>query len=108
MSKRDVTSSEQAAVAVRMSDLPDADGFPTQSSWEMATPLRFNADWQGKNVDPERETEVRLVWTPSSLFVRFRAKCRGIMGFAGDEPTGRRGQLLDRAGAEEDLKPDPE
>src|SRR5260370_40906137 len=81
MSKRDVTSSEQTAVAVRMSNLHDADGFPTQSSWKMAARLRFDADWQGKSADPERETEVRLVWTPESLVVRFGGKYPRLTGF---------------------------
>src|SRR5712692_10836181 len=107
MSKGDVTSSEQTAVAVRMSDLHDADGFPTQSSWEMAARLQFDTDWQGKNADPERETEVRLVWTPASLFVRFRAKYRSITVFPDAEPNGRRDQLWDRDVVEVFLQPDP-
>ena len=107
MSKGDVTSSEQTAVAVRMSDLPDADGFPTQSSWEMAARLQFDADWQGKNADPERGTEVRLLWTPESLFVRFRAKYRSITVFPDAEPNGRRDQLWDRDVAEVFLQTDP-
>src|SRR5713226_4069696 len=35
---------DKTAVAVRMAELPDAEGFPKQSSWELAAPLRFNAD----------------------------------------------------------------
>src|SRR2546427_11710952 len=107
MSKRDVISSEQTVVALRMSDPPDADGFPTQSFWEMAAPIRFNADWQGKNADPERETEVRLVWTPESLFVRFRAKYHRITVFPDAEPNGRRDQLWDRDVVEVFLQTDP-
>jgi len=71
MSQYDALSKERTAIAVRMLELLDADGFPSSSSWEVSAPLRFNADWQGKNADPERETEVRLLWTPESLFVRF-------------------------------------
>ncbi len=107
MSHYKVLSKERTAVAVRMLELPDADGFPTPSSWEVAAPLRFNTDWQGKNADPERETEVRLLWTPESLFVRFRAKYRAITVFSDAEPNGRRDQLWDRDVAEVFLQPDP-
>ena len=107
MSHYKVLSKERTAVAVRMLELPDADGFPTPSSWEVAAPLRFNTDWQGKNADPERETEVRLLWTPESLFVRFRAKFRAITVFSDAESNGRRDQLWDRDVAEVFLQPDP-
>jgi len=93
-------------VAVRLHEPLDANGFPTSSSWELSAPLCFNRDWQGKNADPERETEVRLLWTPESLFVRFRAKFRVITVFPDAEPNGRRDQLWDRDVAEVFLQPD--
>jgi alpha-galactosidase len=104
--QRNLISSEKTAVAIRMPDAQDADGFPTQSSWELAAPLRFNADWQGRNADPGRETEVRLLWTPNSLFLRFSAKYRVITVFTDAEPNGRRDQLWDRDVAEVFLQPD--
>jgi len=107
MSQYDALSKERTAIAVRMLELLDADGFPSSSSWEVSAPLRFNADWQGKNADPERETEVRLLWTPESLFVRFQAKYRVITVFPNAEPSGRRDQLWDRDVAEVFLQPDP-
>lgn len=70
-------------------------------------PLRFNADWQGKNADPEKETEVRLLWTPEALFVRFHARFRTITVFPDAEPNGRRDHLWDRDVAEVFLQPDP-
>ncbi len=70
-------------------------------------PLRFNADWQGKNADPERETEVRLLWTPEALFVRFHAKYRDITVFSDAQPNGRRDQLWDRDVAEVFVQSDP-
>lgn len=85
----------------------DAEGFPGPPSWEKAVPLRFNADWQGKKADPERETEVRLLWTTERLFLRFRAKYRVITVFPDAEPNGRRDQLWDRDVAEVFLQPDP-
>jgi len=90
-----------------MLKLPDADGFPTPSSWEVSAPLHFNADWQGKNADPERETAVRLLWTPESLFLRFHAKYRAITVFPDAAPNGRRDRLWDRDVAEVFLQPDP-
>ncbi len=102
----DAMSNARTAVAVQMPELPDADGFPTLSSWEVSGPLRFSADWQGNDADPERETEVRLLWTPEWLFVRFRARFRVITVFPNAEPGGRRDQLcLDIApGEKHDLK----
>ena len=94
------------AVAVRLTEPCDAEGFPTRASWERAAPLRFNADWQGKNADPARETEVRLLWTPEILFLRFHARYRTITVFADAEANGRRDQLWDRDVAEAFLQPD--
>lgn len=105
--QRNVISQEKTAFAARMHDLPDADGFPVQSSWELAAPLRFNADWRGSNADPSRETEIRLLWTPDVLFLRFGSKYRVITVFSDAEPNGRRDQLWDRDVAEVFLQPDP-
>jgi alpha-galactosidase len=107
MSHDEARSTEGTAVAIRMPELPDADGFPNASSWDLSAPVRFNADWQGKNADPERETEVRLLWTPEWLFVRFRAKFRAITVFPDAQSSGRRDQLWDRDVAEVFLQPDP-
>jgi len=96
-----------AAVAAQMLELPDADGFPTIVAWERSPRLSFNTDWQGKSADPERETEVQLLWTPEWLFLRFRARFRVITVFPDAEPNGRREQLWDRDVAEVFLQPDP-
>jgi alpha-galactosidase len=107
MSQHDVMSTERTATAVRIFEPIDADGFPSRLSWELSAPLRFNADWQGKNADPERETEVQLLWTPETLFVRFQARFRTITTFPDAEPNGRRDHLWDRDVAEVFLQPDP-
>ena len=101
----DDLSSKATAVALRVTAQVDADGFPVPSAWELAAPLRFNADWKGKNGDPERATEVRLLWTPEALFLRFRAKYRTVTVFPDAEPNGRRDQLWDRDVAEAFLQP---
>jgi len=94
------------AVATEMAGPGDAEGFPTPSCWERAVPLRFDADWQGKNADARRETEVRLLWTTESLFLRFRAKYRSITVFPDADRNGRRDQLWNRDVAEVFLQPD--
>ncbi len=84
------------ALAVRMASAVDAEGFPSERAWETAPPIRFSADWQGQNADARRETEVRLLWSPDSLYLRFDARYRTITVFADAEPSGRRDQLWDR------------
>jgi len=100
-------SNERTAVAVRMPELPDADGFPTLSSWGFQCLCVSTRTGKAKNSDPERETEVRLLWTPDSLFVRFHAKYRAVTVFPDAAPNGRRDQLWDRDVAEVFLQPDP-
>lgn len=94
------------AVAVSLTVPCDAEGFPRAASWGRAGLLRFDADWQGKNADPERETDVRLLWTTEVLFLRFQARFRTITVFADAEANGRRDQLWDRDVAEAFLQPD--
>jgi alpha-galactosidase len=100
-------SKARTATATQILELPDAEGFPTLFAWGRSTCLRFNTDWRGENADPERETEVRLLWTPAWLFFRFRAKFRVITVFQNAEPNGRRDQLWGRDVAEVFLQPDP-
>jgi alpha-galactosidase len=107
MIERGFHSDERTAVAARMVEPADSDGFPIQTSWETAGEVRFSADWQGKNADPERETEVRLLWTPETLYLRFEARYRAITVFANSEPNGRRDQLWDHDVAEVFLQPNP-
>lgn len=98
---------EQKAVAVQMAEPADAEGFPTRAAWELAAPLRFNSDWQGKNADPDRETEVRLLWTAETLFLRFRSNYGMITVFPDAAANGWRDQLWDRDVAEVFLQSDP-
>lgn len=95
------------ATALRLLSATDSHGFPPASAWENALQIRFDADWQGRNADPLRETEVRLLWTPESLYVRFQARYRTITVYPDSEPDGRRDLLWDRDVAETFLQPDP-
>src|SRR6266446_5248757 len=90
-------SNARTAVAVQMVESPEGDGFPTPSSWEVSAPVRFHANWQGKNPDPERETEVRLLWTSEWLSERFPASLRDILDTAGAWPKARRDSACDRS-----------
>jgi alpha-galactosidase len=102
-----ISYDDWTAVAVRMAEPADADGFPRQPAWETAQSVRFNADWRGENSDPDRETEVRLRWTAETLYLQFRAKYRVITVFSDAEPDGRRDHLWDRDVAEVFLQPNP-
>jgi hypothetical protein len=84
------------AFAVRLAGALDAEGFPPERAWETAPPVCFSADWQGKNADKQRETEVRLLWSAEYVFVRFDARYRSITVFADSDASGRRDRLWDR------------
>lgn len=95
------------AIAVRLTGLPDDEGFPQSATWESAPPTRFNADWRGKNADPQRATEVRLLWKADTLYLQFIARYRSLTTFEDAEPSGRRDQLWDRDVCEAFLQPNP-
>jgi alpha-galactosidase len=75
--------------------------------WQTAQTVAFCSDWQGKNPDPQRETRVRALWSPHTLYLRFECRYREIFVFPDSEPNGRRDQLWDRDVAEAFLQPDP-
>lgn len=75
--------------------------------WQIATPVVFCTDWQGMHPDPARQTEVRLLWTPQTLYLRFECRYRELFVFEDSDPNGRRDQLWDRDVAEVFLQPDP-
>lgn len=93
------------AFAVRLVGAVDAEGFPPAGAWETAPPVCFSADWQGKNADTRRETEVRLLWNAEFLFVRFDARYRSLTVFADGEASGRRDGLWERDVCEIFLQP---
>ena len=73
--------------------------------WAVAEPIRFSADWQGKNADPELGTEARVLWSPEMLYLRFVCRYRDLFVFEDSEPNGRRDHLWDRDVAEAFLQP---
>jgi alpha-galactosidase len=76
-------------------------------AWKAATPVSFCTDWQGKNAAPDRETTVRVLWSPTTLYLRFECRYRELNLFPDSDPDGRRDQLWDRDVAETFLQPDP-
>jgi alpha-galactosidase len=95
------------AIAARFVGVTDSSGFPPPDAWQNAQPVSFHSNWQGENSDPDRATEVRLLWTDETLYLKFVAHYRVISVFNDSEPNGRRDKLWDRDVAEVFLQPDP-
>jgi alpha-galactosidase len=93
-------------VALRMQREIALDARRPVAAWEQAFPVTFCQDWQGKNADPERETQVRALWTPANLYLRFDCRYRELFLFEDSDANGRRDHLWDRDVAEAFLKPD--
>lgn len=94
------------AYALLLKEAVNAEGFPEKSAWEKAPAIRFDADWRGLQADPQRATEVRLLWNRETLFLRFRAQYRELNIFPSARPDGWRDQLWERDVAEVFLQPE--
>ncbi len=93
-------------VAVQVSRAIRLDAAHPAKEWDAATPVVFDSDWQGKNSDPQRRTEVRVLWTSEMLYLRFVCRYRSLHVFSDSDPNGRRDHLWDRDVAEVFLQPD--
>jgi alpha-galactosidase len=93
--------------AIRWTGSMDAEGFPPDAAWETVPGVQFDWDWQGANDDPTRETQVRLLWTPETLFVEFRAKYRSITVYDDADSRGWRDKLWDKDVCELFVQSDP-
>lgn len=91
-----------AARALRHIDL---DAANPDSAWQSAKPVRFHRDWQGRNSCPELETEVRVLWSPETLYLRFACRYRELFFFDDCDPNGRRDRLWERDVVEAFLQP---
>jgi alpha-galactosidase len=100
-------ASDNTVTAVVLGVPLDGAGFPPAAAWAEAAPVHFDHDWRGENADPERATTVRVLYTPSVLYLRFVARFRVITVFDDAESTGRRDHLWDRDVAEAFLQPHP-
>jgi alpha-galactosidase len=75
--------------------------------WQNAHPITFCSDWQGRNPDPARETQVRVLWSQLNLYLRLECRYRELFMFEDSAPSGRRDHLWDRDVVEAFLQPDP-
>jgi len=75
--------------------------------WQLARPILFFHDWQGRDLDPAIETEVRILWSPATIYLRFACRYRELFVFDDSDANGRRDHLWDRDVAEAFLQPDP-
>jgi alpha-galactosidase len=98
--------STPTAVAAHLKEQTDSEGFPQKSAWHKAAAIRFDRDWRGENPDPQRATEVCLLWAEETLFLRFRCNYRKIFVFPDARADGWRYALWDRDVAEAFLQPD--
>jgi benzodiazapine receptor len=94
------------AMAMRFAGSADAEGFPPNSAWDKTAAISFDRDWKGENPDAKRATEVRVLWTPEILFLRFLAKYQSLNVYSDARNDGWRDQLWDRDVAETFLQPD--
>jgi hypothetical protein len=83
-----------------------AGAFPAEADWNCAQPVSFFHDWQGRNADRQRQTEVALLWDDGVLYVQFLCHFRTITVFEDSDANGRRDALWDRDVAEVFLQPD--
>jgi alpha-galactosidase len=94
-------------VATHVSREIRLDAAKPAAEWQTAQPIRFSADWQGRNPDPELETEVRVLWSPRTLHLRFACSYRELFVFQDSDLNGRRDHLWDGDVAEAFLQPEP-
>ena len=84
--------------AAKLPTTLDAENFPAPAAWNSAKAIVFCADWQGRNPEPRRQTEVRVLWSPTQLYLRFQARYLSLYTF----PNGsqRQAELWNRDVAE--------
>jgi alpha-galactosidase len=100
-------STPNAISAIRVAREIPLDARHPAPEWSEASPITFSSDWQGGHPDPARQTEVRLLWTSTTLYLRFECRYRELFVFEDSDPNGRRDHLWDRDVAEAFLQPDP-
>ena len=109
MSQTDRLASDSAeeVVAAPLKHEIELDAAHPSLEWQRSVPVSFSWDWQGKNADAAKQTEVRVMWSPSTLYIRFVSRYRDLNLFSESDPSGRRDHLWDRDVAEAFLQPDP-
>ena len=100
-------NSKDTVFAMEISRAAGDPGFPEARDWMMAPPIRFSADWQGKNADSFQQTEVRVLWSKETLHLKFHCRYQILTVFPDSDAKGRRDELWNRDVAEAFLQPDP-
>jgi hypothetical protein len=85
-------------IAEKLSMPLSANNLPDSSAWNDAAAVSFCEDWCGKNKDPQRETQVRMLWSWDSLFIQFQCRYRELYTY--EDKDNRRDQLWMRDVAE--------
>src|SRR5215475_2042015 len=83
-------------IAVHTAEAITVNASRPAAIWDQAKPVVFSSDWQGKNPDPQRETQVQAVWSSKILHLRFACRYRELFLFDDSDPDGRRDYLWDR------------
>ena len=104
---QDCSGATDTVTAARIAHEISLNARHSAAEWQTATGISFCEDWQGKNPDSGRQTQVRLLWTPKTLYLRFECRYRELSVFEDSDASGRRDQLWDRDVAEVFLQPDP-
>jgi alpha-galactosidase len=102
-----MTTPSSEIVASHVNHEFELDAAHPAKEWQSASPISFCADWQGKNADPGRETQVRTLWSQQHLYLRFNCRYRDLYWFDDSDPNGRRDHLWDRDVVEAFLQPEP-
>jgi alpha-galactosidase len=93
-------------VAMRVQRELALDAAHPAPEWQDAIPIAYYADWQGKDPEPSRETQVRVLWSPQNVYLRFECRYQELFLFPDSDPDGRRDHLWNRDVAEVFLQPD--
>jgi alpha-galactosidase len=96
---------QSTIVARRVSSPIRLSAHDPAPEWLSTAPIRFSTDWQGQRPDPELETEVRLLWSPSTFYLRFVCRYRELFVFGDSDLNGRRDRLWERDVVEAFLQP---
>jgi hypothetical protein len=77
---------------------PLTDGLPDSSAWNNTATVSFCRDWCDKNDDPQRATQVRIIWSFAALFIQFQCRYRELYVY--EDQNNRKDQLWMRDVAE--------
>ena len=72
-----VAAPEAGSKFVATADL-DAAGFPSASAWQAAPRLEFAHDWRGQALPPPVSTQVQILNSRDTIFLRFSARYQSI------------------------------